>query len=202
MKQKIIIVDNFYENPWEFHQAAINAEYETYQNANYPGRNTTQKFFSEEAHKKLCQILGRKIIPSNDSSCGSFRSVLEDEKGKLTVHSDSFDDWAGVLYLTLPSHCEGKPGTSFYIHKQTGLDHFPTDEEIKMFGWTNVWEIKQGFSTVDTNDPSAWNKYSTIFMRYNRLVLFDTKLWHSTEPGFGNSLNNSRIVQLFFLKNV
>lgn len=201
MKQKIIVVDNFYENPWELHQSAINAEYETSQDGNYPGRNTIRSFFNEEAHKKICQLLGRKVVPSEETSCGCFRSVLEGEKGKLTVHSDSFDDWAAVLYLTLPSQCEGRPGTSFYIHKQTGLDHFPTETEMKLYGWTNLWEVKQGFSTIDSNNPDAWIKYSSVYMKYNRLVLFDTKLWHSTEDGFGDNLNNSRLIQLFFLKN-
>ena len=37
-------------------------------------------------------------------------------------------------------------------------------------------------------------------MRFNRLVLFRPLLWHSAGDGFGDSLANGRLVQLFFLR--
>ena len=40
MKQNIIIVDNFYENPYEVRQYALNLEYPQPQDGyTYPGRN-------------------------------------------------------------------------------------------------------------------------------------------------------------------
>jgi len=199
MKQKIIIVDNFYDNPFEVYKAAKEAEYEDSCDTNYPGRNSVQNYFNEEAHYKIMQLLGREVYSSPDSTNGIFRMGKEGEEGKLNVHCDIFDDWAGVLYLNLPVHAQGRKGTSFYIHKQTGLDHTPTKEEMKLHGWTNLWEIKEGFSTIDSKNPNAWEEYMYAPMRYNRLVLFDTKLWHSSGPGFGDSINNCRLVQLFFL---
>lgn len=199
MKQKIIIIDDFYENPWEMHNLAINAKYEDKNQGNYPGLNSEKSFLTEESHKKICQVLGKKVFPSKQTSCGHFRISKNNQVGKLKIHADMFDDWAAVLYLTLPSHCEGKPGTSFYVHKQTGLDHWPNDHEMKFYGWKNMYELKKGFCTVDGNDTNSWYKYSTIFMKYNRMVLFDSKLWHSNEDSFGDNIDNCRIVQLFFL---
>lgn len=202
MKQKIIVIDNFYDNPWEIYQKAITAKYGNLDDeVNYPGRNTIECFYNEECHRKICEILGQKIIPSKETSVGHIRSTLKGQKGALSVHCDVFEDYAGIIYLTLPSQCEGVPGTSFYLHKKTGLDHFPNDAEVKMYGWQNPWELKQGFTTLESNSDDSWHKYCTIFMRYNRLILFDSKLWHSSEPGFGDCIENSRLVQLLFFKN-
>ena len=35
-------------------------------------------------------------------------------------------------------------------------------------------------------------------MRYNRLVIFRTHLWHSHNVNFGDCMENGRLVQLFF----
>ncbi|MFQ5347644.1 MAG: hypothetical protein ACE5ED_07350 [Rhodothalassiaceae bacterium] len=35
-------------------------------------------------------------------------------------------------------------------------------------------------------------------MRFNRLVLLRPWLWHTAGPGFGNSLENGRLVYLMF----
>ena len=37
-------------------------------------------------------------------------------------------------------------------------------------------------------------------MKYNRLVLFRTHLWHSHNYNFGDTIENGRLVQLFFFK--
>ena len=38
-------------------------------------------------------------------------------------------------------------------------------------------------------------------MKYNRLVLFRTRLWHSHSENFGDTLENGRLVQLFFFSD-
>ena len=35
-------------------------------------------------------------------------------------------------------------------------------------------------------------------MKYNRIVIFRTDLWHSHNYNFGDNLENGRLVQLFF----
>ena len=38
----------------------------------------------------------------------------------------------------------------------------------------------------------------TVPMRYNRLVLLRPWLWHTAGPGFGDNLENGRLVYLMF----
>jgi hypothetical protein len=40
----------------------------------------------------------------------------------------------------------------------------------------------------------------TVPMRFNRLVLLRPWLWHTSGPGFGDSVENGRLVYLMFFK--
>ena len=40
----------------------------------------------------------------------------------------------------------------------------------------------------------------TVPMRFNRLVLIRPWLWHTAGASFGSSLEDGRLVQLFFFK--
>ena len=64
MKQNIIIVDNFYENPYEVRQYALSLDYpEPQEGYTYPGRNSNGTFYTQETHYKFELLLGRKLIP-------------------------------------------------------------------------------------------------------------------------------------------
>ena len=41
-----------------------------------------------------------------------------------------------------------------------------------------------------------------ISFKYNRLVMFNPAMWHSNGDWFGNTYDNSRLVQLFFFHGV
>ena len=43
-----------------------------------------------------------------------------------------------------------------------------------------------------------WTRYMLCPMKYNRLIIFRTYLWHSHNYNFGDSMENGRLVQLFF----
>jgi hypothetical protein len=51
-------------------------------------------------------------------------------------------------------------------------------------------------------DRSKWTRYFLSPMKYNRLVIFNARLWHSHNYNFGNSLENGRLVQLFFFNPI
>lgn len=201
MEPNIFVIDDFYDDPWKYRTLALEAEYEdgALKN-NYSGRNSVNRFINKEAIDKISSCLGLEVIPSPDTSSGSFRITLDGEEGKMNIHSDMFEDYAAVLYLTLPTHCKGMPGTSFYRHKKTNTYNFPNKMEALVDGWSSPWELKQGFTTIDGKDLSKWEKYFTVPMKYNRMVLFNSKNWHGSEEGFGTNLYDGRLVQIFFLK--
>lgn len=202
MNPNIIVIDDFYDDPWEIYQQAVSTEYnQLNDDPLYPGRNSICDFSNDELYSKLNQILNAKVIPCNNTGNGHFRYALEGDKGDLSVHCDMNEGFSGVIYLTLPTNCHNRSGTNFYIHKQTGLDMFPNDGQVLSYGYSKSEELYQGFVSNDSNDESVWEKYCTVKMKYNRLVLFNSRLWHSPDKSFGNKIENSRLVQLIFSRH-
>ena len=47
-------------------------------------------------------------------------------------------------------------------------------------------------------DRSKWQHTMTVPMRFNRLVLLQPQYWHTASPGFGDRVENGRLVYLMF----
>ncbi len=202
MKQNIIIVDNFYENPYEVRQYALSLEYPQPQDGyTYPGRNSNGTFYTQEIHDKFELLLGRKLIPAQEGNHGDFRLSLETDTFQQDIHVDPIWDWGCVLYMNLPNQCIPEAGTSFWRHKKLGWEKCPEQHEASWFGYTQYEEIRSSIIYGDGLDRSKWDRYCLANMQYNRAVIFDPKLWHSHGENFGDNLGNGRLVQLFFFSN-
>ena len=53
MRQNIIVVDNFYDNPGEVRNFGLNSKFPIDKESTYPGRNSDEFYYSEEIHKKF-----------------------------------------------------------------------------------------------------------------------------------------------------
>jgi len=201
MNQNIIIVDNFYENPYEVRQYALSLEYPQPKNHTYPGRNSNETFYTQEIHNKFELLLGRKLIPAQEGNHGDFRLSLETDTFQQDIHVDPIWDWGCVLYMNLPNQCIPEAGTSFWRHKKLGWEKCPGQNEAAWYGYTKYEEIRSSIIYGDGLDRSKWDRYCLANMQYNRAVIFDPKLWHSHGENFGNNLENGRLVQLFFFSN-
>ena len=76
---------------------------------------------------------------------------------------------ASVLYLNVEGEVEGN-GTAFYSHKQHGKKFDGDEEEFNRM------------LLEDANDLSKWNMYEVQTSEPNKLVAYDTKLFHSKFP--------------------
>lgn len=202
MKQNVIIVDNFYENPYEVRQYALSLDYpEPQEGYTYPGRNSNGTFYTQETHDKFELLLGRKLIPAQEGNHGDFRLSLETDTFQQDIHVDPIWDWGCVLYMNLPNQCIPEAGTSFWRHKKLGWERCPGQHEAAWYGYTQYEEIRSSIVYGDGLDRSKWDRYCLANMQYNRAVIFDPKLWHSHGENFGDNLENGRLVQLFFFSN-
>lgn len=200
MRRNIIIADDFYDNPDEIRNIALNLEYpEQHKNSTYPGRNSSKTHYTEEAHQKVEYLLGRKVNPAPNSACGDFRISYENDSFKQFIHVDGGFEWGGVIFLNPPEQCVADAGTSFYRHKSLRTEQVPVNsEEGAIFGYTDYQEISKSMIYGDGLDETKWDCYLTVPMVYNRIVLFRPWLWHSHSKNFGNNINNCRLVQLLF----
>ncbi|HJT11980.1 MAG TPA: DUF6445 family protein, partial [Dongiaceae bacterium] len=140
------------------------------------------------------------LTGASDRAHGALRLTLAGDVGRYCVHVDVGVDWSGVLYLNRPEQCCG--GTHFFRHRATGTDHAPmAATDLARCNAETPREALDRILGQDSNDERQWEPLLTVPMRFNRLVLFRPLLWHSAGDGFGNSIEDGRLVQLFFLRS-
>jgi hypothetical protein len=149
MNSQIIVVDDLYDIPHQYHK----------------GFDENQCLITDETVGKISQILGNpvKVIQASNE-VGTTSGVV--------AHLEC--DWIAVIYMTLPLEAFGEMGIRFYSHLPTGLETFPTKEEIIKYQ-IDEKEITEVFAS----DSKLWKEYSCIPAKYNRMVLFKGHRWHS-----------------------
>jgi hypothetical protein len=73
-----------------------------------------------------------------------------------------------------------------------------TPQEVAGLGYASYEESHRDIIERDGLDDAAWESTMTVPMRFNRLVLLRPWLWHTAGPGFGDCLENGRLVHLMF----
>jgi len=132
---------------------------------------------NNETYERLSDVLGSKIEIVDDTVTSS----TENTDSPICAHIQS--DWIALIYLQLPLSSLGEFGVRFYSHKETGSEFYSEGKEL------------------NTLDESQWKEYSKIPAKYNRLVLFKSRLWHSYGNGFGDTLNNSMLYKKIIIRN-
>lgn len=200
MPLSYLVFDDFYTDPMAVRNEALALEYPTpTSRRNYPGRNSKQRLLVQGLEQIVSRIVNEPVKASPQDAHGHCRISLADDdpNRRYYVHVDPTAYWSGILYLTLPEHCQG--GTEFYRHIATNTDRAPLlDNELAASGATSFGEAADPIIQKDSNDLSKWELLSTVPMRFNRLCLLRPWFWHTAGPSFGDGLHNGRLVQLFF----
>lgn len=198
MRRNIIVIDDFYSNPDEIREFALNESYpEPTDGYTYPGKNSEGGYYPESLHQKFESILNRKLTPAQPN--GYFRLSLETDTYRQDVHVDPVWEFGAVCYLNPPERVIDEGGTSFWVHNKTHTETCPrTDDEAKHLGYSSAKEAWWTTVYGEGLDRSKWTRYLLSPMKYNRIVIFKTNLWHSHNYNFGTNLQNGRLVQLFF----
>jgi hypothetical protein len=200
--KRVIIIDDFYADPYAIREIALAADYEEKSTGNYPGCNSIKNFWSDDLTRRIGQITGESVNISDRSFCGKFRFICKHDVAKEIIHFDPSPNliWAGVIYLNLPEHCDGtNSGTTMYRHKASGMSVAPFDlVESKDIGVTSYEDMSK-FIKTEGVDKSLWSPELRIDNKFNRLVLFRPWMWHGMEDHFGTDVTNSRLTHLVFL---
>ena len=200
MTPTFLVVDDFLSNVYQIRDAALKLNYPKHTHPQlFPGRNASQKLNIQGLDSIICQLVGEKVIQATESTSGHCRVALENEIGKHNVHVDPHQ-WSALLYLTLPEHCHG--GTDFYKHIPTNMDRVPlNDMELNQLNFTSYYDVQNKIILPHTNQKKQWELTTHIPMRFNRLVIFRSWLYHNAGPAFGTNITNGRLIYpLFYSK--
>lgn len=201
MRNRYFVVDDFYANPDELMQSAIQSLGDDGLRGNFAGVMTPKTFLTPKHMELFRNLLHEPTIASSTELNGKIRFTMRDDSFVQHIHFDGGlqTNWSGVIYLSR-NHPK-IDGTNFWKHKATGLEEMPRSiEELARHGWRTSDDIRL-FLEQDGVDYSKWEKVMTVPYKFNRLVLFRPWVFHSPGDAFGDSLESSRVVQTLFLGN-
>lgn len=202
MRRRFIVVDDFYKDPYAVRSMALSLEYKAYEGHTYPGKNSTTSIVDERLTDAMSQLVGTRLKPADGQMFGGFRASTKEDTYEQDIHVDPHETsiWAGVIYMNTPQQCAGRSGTITWRHKRLGIETVPDNkEEGAKLGYPKYEDVRRELIYGDGLDRSKWDVVSSAAMKFNRLVLFRPKDWHSHGENFGSTLEDCRLVQIFFL---
>jgi hypothetical protein len=181
MEASLIIIDNFYNNPDSVRNFALSQDFSV--KGNYPGART-KSFWTDDVKRgieyfmpwagNITNVYG---ADQGEGYNGAFQIATAIDR--TWIHSDPFNMWAGVCYLTPDAPLSS--GTAIYKHKAS--------QEYRDINRNNRHE---GY------DYTKWDLVDRIGNKFNRLVIYRGDLYHASIDYFGTSLTDGRLFQTFF----
>jgi hypothetical protein len=183
-REDVIVVDDFWHDPGGLRRHILEGAFE--HRSSESGFVFHDRLAPRRHTLRMADLASRVVGDALFEGHFEGRFVYEtteDERRtreKVWVH---YDRWIriGVLYLPPPGETIG--GTGFYRHRGTG---FLRVQQADAAG--NRVAI-QG----DSTDMSAWELVLHVPLRFNRLVLFDSRVFHQAIRYFGDSPSNARL---------
>lgn len=178
--RRLFVVDNFYQNPDEIRNFALQQEYKE-DLRYYKGLRTPQVFQPLGIKESFESIIGQKITNFDLGGVnGCFQLMMA--KDPQVYHYD-FQKWAAMIYLTPNAPIES--GTRLHRSRLNGVRHSSQPGADDAFAG-NFYDSTK----FDITDAAA--------NIYNRLVIMDAGCIHSAGPYFGDNIHNGRLTHLFF----
>lgn len=169
MKIQTIVIDDFYENPNDIREYALN-NFSYQEHCFHPGFRT-DNLNIENVKNKIESFIGSIFGKIEDIK---INFQLNTSFEKSWIHKDAINtNIAGVLYLTPDA---------------------PVDSGTELFN------SPDNNKNLSDKEFFRWKKQIKIGNKYNRLILFNSNIFHKSSNYFGTDRKNGRLVQLFFIK--
>lgn len=187
MRVNSLVIDDFYTNPYEVRDFALEQDFNV--EGNFPGFRTLP-FANDSIKETIGDVIrpfAGEITWWGGEYTGAFQYTTAENRS--WIHSDSYTDWAGVLYLTPDAPISA--GTGIFKHKHTGLMTWDFDEHRDdPFDYNSPSQTAQ--------DITKWDMVDRFGNLFNRLILYRADNFHVSLDYFGKDLNDGRLFQVFF----
>jgi len=198
------ILDNFFENPYEIRQVALNLLAENHscilnEGKNYPGiRCSVPNYIREYIIEFLEKSFSKKV---EEFLCDFHITSATHRLG--LVHNDR-ESYAGLIYLNEnpPKHsgtilCNSSVGEHSIIE-----DDIVTAKKFQIASSTHDVEIITEFANYKEQYNKNFNIEIELENKFNRFVLYEGARLHAPYYYFGNNLYNSRLVLVFWFEMI
>jgi hypothetical protein len=200
----VTVISDFYENPDEIRKYALAQKY-TYCHEMkgidyvFPGSRTKElRELSQSLYEKVCKkLISVFHLPEHDVMRWQINTsfqIVEGEYGHGLIHQDQNTVFAGVLYLSPDAPLNS--GTSLFRRNSN------YDEEMY---WKLIKENDERFKRKESIDFSYHEMFDEIVRVnnvYNSLILFEGDIYHCANQFFGETKQDSRLAQVFFITKI
>ena len=180
MQTNVIVVDDFYTNPDQVREYALQQEFKDW---GFPGSRSKSLVTqcTLDTIQYLLQPHAGQVTNWNlqDGLTGSFELALASDRS--WIHTDHYNTWAAVCYLTPDPPVTG--GTGLFMYKKNGA--------------STVAEMNG--EEYETQDYTKWDLVDVIGNKYNRLAMYRSDMFHTSLDYFGSDKQSGRLFQLFFI---
>jgi hypothetical protein len=202
-------LDNFYQDPDSVVEFAMHCleHYPSVDDGNYPGKRTIQL---HEIDSKFFDIFCRKlfsiyydfsktninwVVETSFQYIHSFSDNKQNIKNKGWIHLDDCSVFAGVVYLT--KDADKDSGTSLFKLKDSSLLD-STDKKYNFF----KKNIDDDYDVALENHNSCFIETVRFNNIYNRMISFDSSVYHGVNNFHTGCDSKSRLTQVFFVKRI
>jgi hypothetical protein len=200
----VTVISDFYTNPDEIRKYALAQKY-TYchemKDAGYvfPGSRTKElRDLSQSLYEKVCKkLISVFHIPEHDVMRWQINTsfqIVEGEYESGLIHQDQNTVFAGVLYLTPEAPLNS--GTSLFKKNAS----FDEDLYFKLIK-ENDEKFKRK-KPIDFSYHRMFDEVVRVNNVYNTLILFEGDIHHCANQFFGDTKQNSRLAQVFFITKI
>lgn len=200
----VTVISDFYENPDEIRKYALAQKYNYCHEVKgieyvFPGSRTKElRDLSQSLYEKVCKkLISVFHIPEHDLMRWQINTsfqIVEEEYGQGLIHQDQNTVFAGVLYLTPDAPLDS--GTSLFKKNAN------YDEDLY---WQKVKENDERFKRKESIDFSYHEMFDEVVRVnnvYNSLILFEGDIHHCANQFFGETKQDSRLAQVFFITKI
>jgi len=200
----VVCKNNFFNNPDKIVELANRMEYE--KSKRYPGKRTINLLESTDAEIKsfgifVAKKIAREVFP------GISQFVIHISFHINEVYNDTIANagWihnddvtlAGLVYLT-PTEKNISSGTSIFL--KHGEESFTTEDFPSRTEFNSTSVVTEEYKKDLKLNHANFEETIKIGNLYNRLIAYDSNLWHRPN-NFQTSTLDPRITLLFFIDN-
>jgi hypothetical protein len=195
-----LIIDDFFADPAAVREKALKAKYQRFP-GEFPGWRSSRSWIAPEVHS----LLKKNAILHRDGKIhctgAKFQFNGKQHKGRRFIHTDLDYRYLGLVFLSEPVPGREFPGTSFYQHKQTGVDRVDPHNEKwaqSLSGKGNLFQLTLN-AEKDRYQFNRWSEAVTLQAKFNRLLFFPAYHYHVNASAWGTTPANGRLVYSFYM---
>jgi hypothetical protein len=198
----VTVVDDFFNYPYEVRKFALQQEYFSDTENRWPGKRTKPL---HELNLTLYNTIIGKVVSLFYDLKKLEAQLYVDARFQLTdkeyeegwIHTDTGCLATGIIYLS-DQICNS--GTTIYRPVDsinTLIKH--NDKKKKSYSDTTLISESKDFRLENNKQ---FRPTVTVENEYNRLVLFDSHLYHSANNFYGDGAESNRLTLVFFVHKI